>query len=101
MVEALHRDFLDLHSEPADDEVIERWIEGQTGWPFVDACMRALKQPAGSIFGCAPCWWHSVRIICGSRGRHLPIAWPAFCRLRAGYSLQPVPNAVRHYGYQR
>jgi len=41
--EALHRDFLDLHSEPADDEVIERWIEGQTGWPFVDACMRALK----------------------------------------------------------
>ena len=42
--EALHRGFVDLHAEPADLEVIERWIEGHTGWPFVDACMRCLKQ---------------------------------------------------------
>ena len=26
-----------------DDTVLTAWIEGQTGFPFVDACMRALK----------------------------------------------------------
>ena len=41
--EALHRGFTDLHTDPVDGEVVERWIEGYTGWPFVDACMRCLK----------------------------------------------------------
>jgi deoxyribodipyrimidine photo-lyase len=27
----------------ADDETVRRWIEGETGFPFLDACMRALK----------------------------------------------------------
>jgi len=27
----------------ADPDVLEAWIEGRTGFPFVDACMRALK----------------------------------------------------------
>ncbi len=26
-----------------DKEVLERWFEGQTGWPFLDACMRSLR----------------------------------------------------------
>jgi deoxyribodipyrimidine photo-lyase len=26
-----------------DDPLVEAWIEGRTGFPFVDACMRALK----------------------------------------------------------
>jgi deoxyribodipyrimidine photo-lyase len=39
----------DLHpayrgARPApDEETVSRWIEGETGLPFVDACMRALK----------------------------------------------------------
>lgn len=41
--EPLHRGFLDLHPQGPDLEVVERWIEGETGWPFVDACMRCLK----------------------------------------------------------
>ena len=41
--EPLHRGFLDLHPQGVDHEVLERWIEGETGWPFVDACMRCLK----------------------------------------------------------
>ncbi|MEM8616879.1 MAG: FAD-binding domain-containing protein, partial [Pseudomonadota bacterium] len=28
---------------PADDPALLAWIEGQTGFPFIDACMRALK----------------------------------------------------------
>ena len=27
----------------SDPERLELWIEGRTGWPFVDACMRALR----------------------------------------------------------
>ena len=41
--EPLHRGFIGMKSERPDPEVLERWIEGQTGWPFVDACMRCLK----------------------------------------------------------
>lgn len=41
--EPLHRGFSGLKPEAPDAEVVERWIEGHTGWPFVDACMRSLK----------------------------------------------------------
>lgn len=27
----------------ADGDTVRRWVEGETGFPFVDACMRALK----------------------------------------------------------
>lgn len=39
---AMHRELEGLKSGPADSERLQRWQEGQTGWPLVDACMRAL-----------------------------------------------------------
>ncbi|MBW0147371.1 FAD-binding domain-containing protein [Marinobacter arenosus] len=39
---AMHRELEGLKSGPGDSERLQRWQEGQTGWPLVDACMRAL-----------------------------------------------------------
>ncbi|WP_150910686.1 FAD-binding domain-containing protein [Marinobacter halotolerans] len=40
---AMHREMEHLKSGPNDSERLQRWQEGQTGWPLVDACMRALN----------------------------------------------------------
>jgi len=40
---AVHRDLESLKQGPNDRERLDRWQQGQTGWPLVDACMRALK----------------------------------------------------------
>lgn len=40
---AMHRELEGLKSIPNDIERLHRWQEGQTGWPLVDACMRALN----------------------------------------------------------
>ena len=41
----LHPAYDDLRECPArDDPKLTAWIEGQTGFPFIDACMRALKE---------------------------------------------------------
>lgn len=40
---AMHRELEHLKSGPNDSERLQRWQEGQTGWPLVDACMRALQ----------------------------------------------------------
>ncbi|MEM1086183.1 MAG: FAD-binding domain-containing protein [Pseudomonadota bacterium] len=40
----LHPAYNELRDNPdTDDPRLQAWIEGQTGFPFVDACMRALK----------------------------------------------------------
>lgn len=39
---AIHRDLEALKGEPNDSERLARWQQGMTGWPLVDACMRAL-----------------------------------------------------------
>ncbi|MBW7470998.1 deoxyribodipyrimidine photo-lyase [Marinobacter sp. M216] len=41
---AMHRELEGLKSGPGDSERLQRWQEGQTGWPLVDACMRSLRQ---------------------------------------------------------
>lgn len=41
---AMHRELEALKSEPNDGERLDRWREGETGWPLVDACMRSLRQ---------------------------------------------------------
>ncbi len=38
----LHPAYRGVRPEP-DEETVRRWIEGETGFPFVDACMRALN----------------------------------------------------------
>lgn len=38
----LHPAYRGARPEP-DEETVRRWIEGETGFPFVDACMRALN----------------------------------------------------------
>ena len=35
-----------------DNEIIEKWIKGETGFPFLDACMQFLKKRDGSILEC-------------------------------------------------
>ncbi|MDI9244501.1 FAD-binding domain-containing protein [Marinobacter sp. CHS3-4] len=40
---AMHQEMEHLKSGPNDSERLQRWQEGQTGWPLVDACMRALN----------------------------------------------------------
>ena len=40
--ETFHRACADLRPGPADPERLAAWAGGRTGWPFVDACMRAL-----------------------------------------------------------
>ena len=40
--ENLHRAMDGLRDEACDDERLAAWATGQTGWPLVDACMRAL-----------------------------------------------------------
>jgi deoxyribodipyrimidine photo-lyase len=42
--ENLHRAYDGLRPEPADPERLAAWCKGETGFPFVDACMRALHQ---------------------------------------------------------
>ncbi|HEA53768.1 FAD-binding domain-containing protein [Marinobacter antarcticus] len=39
---AMHRELENLKSGTDNTERLQRWQEGQTGWPLVDACMRAL-----------------------------------------------------------
>lgn len=39
---AMHRELENLKNGPNDTERLQRWQQGQTGWPLVDACMRAL-----------------------------------------------------------
>ena len=41
---AMHKELEGLKTGPNDRERLQRWQEGQTGWPLVDACMRALHQ---------------------------------------------------------
>jgi deoxyribodipyrimidine photo-lyase len=38
----LHRACRGLRPQPSDPAKLEAWATGQTGWPFVDACMRSL-----------------------------------------------------------
>ncbi|GHD50322.1 deoxyribodipyrimidine photo-lyase family protein (cryptochrome) [Marinobacter persicus] len=40
---AMHRQLEHLKAAPNDTERLQRWQEGQTGWPLVDACMRSLR----------------------------------------------------------
>jgi len=43
--EELHRGFIGLRTMmPESPERLERLIQGQLGWPFVDACLRCLAQ---------------------------------------------------------
>lgn len=39
----LHPAYRGMRSE-VDEEMLERWFRGQTGWPFLDACMRSLHE---------------------------------------------------------
>lgn len=39
----VHRGFDGLREEAFDRDRFDRWARGETGWPFVDACMRSLK----------------------------------------------------------
>lgn len=41
---AMHRELEALKQAPNDRERLDRWREGETGWPLVDACMRSLRQ---------------------------------------------------------
>lgn len=40
---AIHRDLEALREGPDDSERLQRWQQGLTGWPLVDASMRALR----------------------------------------------------------
>ena len=40
---SMHRMCDDLRPD-YDDEIIEKWIEGETGFPFLDACMKFLSE---------------------------------------------------------
>lgn len=40
--ENLHRAYDGVRPDPADPDRLEAWREGRTGYPFLDACMRAL-----------------------------------------------------------
>jgi deoxyribodipyrimidine photo-lyase len=42
--ENLHRAYDGLRPDTADPRYLSAWSEGQTGYPFIDACMRALNQ---------------------------------------------------------
>ncbi|MFB6214218.1 MAG: FAD-binding domain-containing protein [Candidatus Nanohaloarchaea archaeon] len=42
--EAINPVYRDLHRHQRDDELVESWKNGETGYPLVDASMRALKQ---------------------------------------------------------
>ena len=42
--ENLHRAYDGLRSDVADPHRLAAWSEGRTGFPFIDACMRALNQ---------------------------------------------------------
>lgn len=39
----INRAFDGLRPESPDPDRLQRWAQGQTGWPFVDACMRQLQ----------------------------------------------------------
>lgn len=40
---AMHRELEGLKTGPNNLERLQRWQQGQTGWPLVDACMRSLQ----------------------------------------------------------
>ncbi|MBC7635875.1 MAG: deoxyribodipyrimidine photo-lyase [Acetobacteraceae bacterium] len=42
--ENLHRGYDGLRPADADPALLQAWCDGRTGYPFVDACMRALNQ---------------------------------------------------------
>ena len=48
--ENMHRGFDGMREEEFNSEWFEAWKEGQTGYPLVDACMRALKHQGWLTF---------------------------------------------------
>ncbi len=42
--ESLHRAYDGVRPDFADHELLAAWCAGETGFPFIDACMRALQQ---------------------------------------------------------
>ncbi|MEJ2310383.1 MAG: FAD-binding domain-containing protein [Gammaproteobacteria bacterium] len=42
--ENMQRSMNGLREQETDMQRLESWMRGETGWPFVDACMRALQQ---------------------------------------------------------
>jgi deoxyribodipyrimidine photo-lyase len=42
--ENMQRSMNGLRENATDLHFLESWMRGETGWPFVDACMRALRQ---------------------------------------------------------
>ena len=40
---AMHRELEGMKTGPNNSERLQRWQQGQTGWPLVDACMRSLQ----------------------------------------------------------
>lgn len=39
----MHRAFAGIRDNGPDDSVLDRFLQGQTGYPFVDACIRSLR----------------------------------------------------------
>ena len=63
----LHPAYRGVRPEP-DEETVRRWITGETGFPFLDACMRALNETG----------WLNFRMramVAAFSSYHLWVAW--------------------------
>jgi deoxyribodipyrimidine photo-lyase len=65
------------HLRPATPEParLAAWEAGETGIPFVDACLRYLAHGAGSTFACGNARWPSRAITSGSTGAPPDRSW--------------------------
>ena len=80
-----------------DQERFQRWAEGNTGWPFFDACMRQLRTTGWINFR-----MRAMMMSCASYNLWLPwretgehLAKPIH-RLRARDTLVTSRNAIRY-----
>ena len=81
-----------------DDDLVTAWKEGMTGYPLIDATMRALKATGYANFRSRAMLvsflTHHLWQGLANRGHPLGLA---ISRLRAGYSLPTNANAGRRY----
>ncbi len=82
--EALHRGMQGLYPAEADPVRLQAWVSGQTGWPLIDACMRAVEHTGWLTFR-----MRAMVVSCASYLLNLPWQATALPLARAFLDYEP------------
>ena len=96
----LHRGYDGVRPDLADEAKLAAWCTGQTGFPFIDACMRALDQHGWINFRMRAMLMSFASYDLAAVACQRPLSGAAICRLRARHPLVASANAIRNHRHQ-